>query len=144
MILPNLESQAEGRAPQWMIDFATFVRSENTHVFLHHIYEYKKGLRNLILHTTIKENESKIRERLERDRIAYHIYPLGRQKINVFFGEQTCIDVIQQIGKASLAEYTDEEDFILGIMLGYDRRKQCERYLQRKKNQLQSQDQLIG
>ncbi|PXF51402.1 MAG: hypothetical protein C4B55_03135 [Candidatus Methanophagaceae archaeon] len=31
---------------------------------------------------------------------------------------------------------TDEEDFILGTMLGYDRVKQCERYLKRKKSLL--------
>ena len=27
-----------------------------------------------------------------------------------------------------------EEDFILGIMLGYDRLRQCERYLKRKRH----------
>ena len=34
----------------------------------------------------------------------------------------------------SLSNLTDEEDFILGTMLGYDRVKQCERYLRRKRN----------
>ena len=34
----------------------------------------------------------------------------------------------------SLSDLTDEEDFILGVMLGYDRLKQCERYLKRKRN----------
>jgi hypothetical protein len=33
----------------------------------------------------------------------------------------------------SLSNLTDEEDFILGTMLGYDRVKQCERYLKRKR-----------
>lgn len=127
---------------QWMFDFVTFVRSENTHVFLHHVYEYKKGLRNLILHTTSRENETKIRDRLERERVAYLIYPLGKDKINVFFGESICIDVIKQIGKSNLCDYTDEEDFLLGIMLGYDRKKQCERYLQRKRHAIN--DQLLG
>ena len=127
---------------QWMLDFVTFVRSENTHVFLHHVYEYKKGLRNLILHTTSRENETKIRERLGRERVAYLIYPLGKDKINVFFGESICIDVIKQIGKSNLCDYTDEEDFLLGIMLGYDRKKQCERYLQRKRHSIK--DQLLG
>jgi hypothetical protein len=134
--------RAEIRIEQWMWDFVSFVRSENTHVFLHHIYEYKKGLRNLILHTTHRKNESKIRKKLEQHQIAYVIYPLGQEKMNVFFGEQICIDVIKQIGKDHLTGYTPEEDFILGIMLGYDRRKQCERYLQRK--QQYPTDQLIG
>ncbi|MDY0094026.1 MAG: DUF2023 family protein [Candidatus Vecturithrix sp.] len=125
-----------------MRDFVTFVRSENTHVFLHHVYEYKKGLRNLILHTTSRANETKIRDRLERERVAYLIYPLGKDKMNVFFGESICIDVIKQIGKSNLCDYTDEEDFLLGIMLGYDRKKQCERYLQRKQHAIK--DQLLG
>ncbi len=127
---------------KWMFDFVNFVHSENTHVFLHHIYEYKKGLRNLILHTTSQENERKIRERLDREQIAHVIYPLGKKKINVFFGASICIKVIEKIGKVHLHDYSDEEDFMLGIMLGYDRKKQCERYLQRKDDQ--GKGQLIG
>ena len=43
----------------------------------------------------------------------------------------------------NLSAYTDEEDYILGIMLGYDRVKQCQRFLNRKfKKVLESQ--LIG
>ncbi len=145
MIYPFMAKQNEGESPeitQWMRDFVSFVRSENTHVFFHHIYEYKKGLRNLILHTTLQENEAKIQAQLEREQIAYEIYPLGQDKINVFFGESICIDVIRQIGKPHLYDYTDEEDFLLGIMLGYDRKKQCERYLRRKNDQ--AMDQLLG
>jgi len=138
-----IQGDAEShKIKQWMLDFVTFVRSENTHVFLHHVYEYKKGLRNLILHTTSWTNEPKIQERLGREQIAYVIYPLGKNKINVFFGEPICIEVIKQIGKVKLFDYTDEEDFMLGIMLGYDRKKQCERYLGRK--QRHTKDQLIG
>lgn len=33
-------------------------------VFIHHIYEYEKGLRKLILHTTHKNNLKKIEEKL--------------------------------------------------------------------------------
>ena len=136
------EQESELENEQWMRDFVKYVRSENMHVFFHHIYEYKKGLRNLILHTTSRNNETKIREQLERREIAYMIYSLGKDKINVFFGEPICVEVIKQIGKQSLCDYTDEEDFMLGIMLGYDRKKQCERYLQRKNDQ--ARDQLIG
>jgi hypothetical protein len=141
LVLDQREGEDE-ETKQWMRDFVTFVRSENTHVFLHHVYEYKKGLRNLILHTTSRANETKIRDRLERERVAYLIYPLGKDKMNVFFGESICIDVIKQIGKSNLCDYTDEEDFLLGIMLGYDRKKQCERYLQRKQHAIK--DQLLG
>ncbi len=43
-----------------------------------------------------------------------------------------CVDIIKQMNFDSLSDLTDEEDFILGTMLGYDRMNQCERYLKRK------------
>ncbi len=98
-------------------------------VFAHHIYEYRKGLRNLILHTVSGQHRQQIEERLTKMSIAYQIYPLRNGNINVFFGADDCVDVIKAIGKASLNDYTPEEDFILGTMLGYDRLQQCRRYL---------------
>ena len=101
-------------------------------VFYHHLYEYEKGLRNLILHNTKKENRELIEKRLTDSKINFIIYNISGDKINVFFGDGYCVDVIKSINKVSLTEYTDEEDFILGIMLGYDRLKQCQRYMKRK------------
>ncbi len=98
-------------------------------VFVHHLYEYRKGLRNLILHTTSGVHQPEMERKLRKNDIAYEIYPLRNGRINVFFGARACVDVIRRIGKPSLSEYTPEEDFILGIMLGYDRLRQCERYL---------------
>ena len=73
-----------------------------------------------------------IEETLRRKKIAYLVYPLGEGRINVFFGDDTCIAVIRMFDKHNLFDLTDEEDFILGVMLGYDTAKQCERYLDRK------------
>jgi hypothetical protein len=101
-------------------------------VFVHHLYEYKKGLRNLILHTTKAEHEEAIVRKLESNQIDYLIQHIGEHKINVFFGAKDCVDVMSNFVHKSLTNLTDEEDFILGIMLGYDRLKQCERYLKRK------------
>ncbi|AZO95986.1 DUF2023 family protein [Halocella sp. SP3-1] len=101
-------------------------------VFYHHLYEFKKGLRNLILHTTKSSNQELIERNLKKKNIPYIIYNVSRDKINVFFGNKHCIEVIKQIGKSNLKNYTDEEDFILGIMLGYDRVEQCKRYMKRK------------
>ncbi len=98
-------------------------------VFVHHIYEYEKGSRNLVLHTAEKDNLKMIMNKLKNRKINYEIYEIEGDRINIFFGAQECIEVIRSIGKQSLTEYTSEEDFILGIMLGYDRRRQCERYL---------------
>lgn len=112
-------------------------------VLIHHIYEYEKGLRNLILHTSPKSQKEKIELKLNRKKIPYVIHDIPGNKINIYFGNKYCIDVVKAIGKIDLSSYSDEEDYILGIMLGYDRVKQCERFLNRKqKKELQSQ--LIG
>ena len=101
-------------------------------VFCHHVYEYRKGLRNLILHTCRRVCAEQIIEKLRREKISYLIFPVGKEKMNVFFGDPSCIEVIRRIGKVDLSAYSDEEDFILGVMLGYCPIKQCRRYLQRK------------
>ncbi len=101
-------------------------------VFIHHIYEYKKGLRNLVLHTMSADNLEKAERMLNRHEIEYHIQRVSERKINIFFGKEQCIKIIKSFGDLALNEYSDEEDFILGIMLGYDTTLQCERYLKRK------------
>ena len=103
-------------------------------VFIHHIQEYSKGLRALVLYTTKASNRDAIEKRLKRRMIDYYIQKVNGTKINVFFGNSICVAVIKQMNITSLSNLTDEEDFILGTMLGYDRVKQCERYLRRKRN----------
>ncbi len=98
-------------------------------VFVHHIYEYEKGLRNLVLHTASKENLEMIEMKLKNRDISYKIYEIKNGKLNIFFGAKECVKVIKKIGKDYLVDYTAEEDFMLGIMLGYDRKKQCERFM---------------
>jgi len=88
----------------------------------------------LILHTTARCFRDSIIRKLEGENIAYVIYPVGENRINIFFGAIACIDVIRSIDKNNLSAYSAEEDFILGVMLGYDRLKQCERYLKKKIN----------
>ncbi len=103
-------------------------------VFVHHIYEYKKGLRNLVLHTMPADQLNKAEHYLVKREIPYFIQHVTQKKVNIFFGNLHCINIIKNVNKNSLNEFTDEEDFMLGIMLGYDRLKQCERYLSRKKS----------
>jgi hypothetical protein len=103
--------------------------SGNMQVFYHHVYEYQKGLRDLILHTTVISDLEEIKKVLEGRNISYTIQHLKNGHMNVFFGSDICINVIMEIGKTSLVDYTPEEDFILGIMLGYDRKVQCRRFL---------------
>jgi len=104
-------------------------------VFGHHLYEYRKGLRNLVLHTMDAADAEIAIRRLKTAGIDHVGYAVGKSRMNLFFGAAECVQVIRRIGKPDLKEYTPEEDFILGIMLGYERRKQCERYLVRKKRE---------
>ncbi len=79
-------------------------------------------------------------EKLKKLQIPCYIQQVTPQKVNVFFGKQQCVDIVKSFGKKPLSSFTDEEDFILGIMLGYDRILQVERYLKRisdKKNKNQ-------
>lgn len=102
-------------------------------VLCHHIYEYQKGVRNLVLHTLPASDRQDAERKLESKGIAYLVYPLGKTRINVFFGDGQCVEVVRRIGKTRLYDYTPEEDFMLGIMLGYDRLRQCKRYLERSR-----------
>lgn len=107
----------------------------------HHIYEYKKGLRSLVLHTMKASDFDQAREVLERKQIEHLIYWVNDRKFNVFFGKRECIEVLKSFGKQNLTDFSDEEDFILGTMLGYDRIQQCQRLLKRKRAQIRMQNQ---
>lgn len=102
-------------------------------VFNHHIYEYEKGLRNLILTTEKTKHKEYIENKLQSRKIDYVINELGNGKMNVFFGAENCVKVVKTLSPR-LNELSAEQDFMLGIMLGYDRVKQCERYLKIKNN----------
>lgn len=104
-------------------------------ILIHHIYEYQKGLRNLVLHTISIDLKKVTEELLIRKGISYYLQQVSSRKINVFFGNQQCLQIITSFGNKSLSHLSDEEDFILGIMLGYDRKQQCRRYLKRKYSQ---------
>ncbi|MDR2036597.1 MAG: DUF2023 family protein [Bacteroidales bacterium] len=105
-------------------------------VLNHHIYEYKKGLRHLVLHTLDATLRFEAEARLHQRNISYVVREVTATKINIFFGDEKCVEVIREIGNKKLNEFTPEEDFMLGIMLGYDGLKQCERFLnlKRRKN----------
>ena len=101
-------------------------------VFAHHLYEYEKGLRNLVLLTASTSNKDAVKQRLQARNTDYYIQEVNGTKINVFFGDSMCVDIVRRMNFKSLSDLTAEEDFILGVMLGYARLKQCERYLKKK------------
>ena len=102
-------------------------------VFYHLIYEYQKGLRDLCLFTCRDEFEEKIKKALDNQEINYFICRLEGNKINVFFGMGPCLKIVKQFSCENLTKLTIEEDFILGMMLGYAKAQQYERFLARVK-----------
>lgn len=102
-------------------------------VLCHHIYEYKKGLRSLILHTMPAAEREAAEKKLKANHIHYFIRQVGRRNINVFFGEPECMEVMEYLANKPLNKFSPEEDFILGALLGYDKRQQCLRYLAKKR-----------
>ena len=55
-------------------------------VFVHHIYEFEKGIRNLILHTLKQEYLDTAIGKLEKREISYKTYMLENGNYNIFFG----------------------------------------------------------
>jgi len=101
-------------------------------VFYHLVYEFQKGLRDLCLWTCHGELCEKIKQSLASQKIDYLILPIEGDKINIFFGMPACLEIIKQFSNSELNKITDEEDFILGMMLGYAKGQQYDRYLTRK------------
>ena len=132
---PRFQSQKQNN---YVINFQGRVNKKmatDLRVFYHHVYEYQKGIRNLILTTEKAEYKDAIKERLEKEKIAYKIDDVNGKNINVYFGAEECVDVVKTLNP-NLSELTAEEDFILGILLGYDRVKQCTRYMRIKNGDL--------
>ena len=101
-------------------------------VLMNHIYEYKKGVRQMVLFTFNERYEDYATARLKRQNISYILQPVGNDRINLFFGRKQCLEAIRLMVTRPLSQLTPEEDFILGAMLGYDICAQCERYCERK------------
>lgn len=101
-------------------------------VLMNHIYEYKKGVRQMVLFTFNNRYEDYATARLKRQNISYILQSVGNDRINLFFGRKQCLEAIRLMVTRPLSQLTPEEDFILGAMLGYDICAQCERYCERK------------
>lgn len=101
-------------------------------VLMNHIYEYQKGVRPLVLYTLNRRYADHAMRRLDRQGISYIVHPAGAETINLFFGRRECLEAIRLVVTKPLSRLTPEEDFMLGALLGYDIRMQCERYCQKK------------
>jgi hypothetical protein len=93
------------------------------------IYEYKKGVRRLALYTCPEVESEFCITKLKNSGISYLVSPACDEKVNIFFGDCPCISILESFGEKKLNKFDEKEDFILGVLLGYDLTKQCERYI---------------
>lgn len=112
------------------------IQADKLKLFFNYLYEYKKGVRHLVLCTMDAGYAGYAIERLENQGIPYVEQIVTDRKINLYFGRKECLDAIRMIVNRPLNQLSPEEDFILGTMLGYDVCQQCVRYCDKKKQQL--------
>jgi hypothetical protein len=98
-------------------------------VLKHHVYEYKKGIRNMVLHTMKRTEMERAIYFLQMKDVSFLINEVNETKINVFFGNQECVEIVKLFRLGTLSDLTPEQDFMLGIMLGYSREQQYARFL---------------
>ena len=63
---------------------------EDMKVLVNHIYEFKKGVRRMVLFTFNKRYEQFAVTRLQHQNISYVIQPVGNDRLNLFFGKKEC------------------------------------------------------
>lgn len=101
-------------------------------VFIHQLYECKKGVRSMALATLQTKHLALAKKKIMTAQISYHIQLVSENKVNLFFEKEECIDVVKKICDKPLNLLSPEEDFILGAILGYSICEQCSRYCIRK------------
>ena len=111
--------------------------SFNLGVLNEQIYGYKHGIRPLILQTVNINKSKQVKQRLQRENIKYYLQPTPYGKnLNIYFGDDECINVVKSFENTPLNKLSPEKDFILGVLLGYDKTTQCKRYLKLKEKEL--------
>lgn len=111
------------------MDQPTDVTSPSVHILGHHLYEYDKGVRQMFMMTANAQDADHIIRRLKEKVVDYYVQTVSATKFNVFFGRSAWIETVRNVVRKPLNQLSPEEDFILGILLGYDKEKQCLRFL---------------
>jgi hypothetical protein len=97
----------------------------------HCLYELRKGVRQLFLLTMTQNEAREVQRRLSRERVSVHVQDVSATKTNLYFGQASHVEIARRIAVRPLNQLSPEEDFMLGILLGYERGQQCSRYLDR-------------
>ena len=100
-------------------------------IFNHHLYELSRGMRPLAMMTLTADAAAPVIARLASTGIAHHIHEACPERVNVVFGSRPAVKAVRRFLVGPLCELSAEHDFMLGVLLGYDREMQCVRYLAR-------------
>jgi hypothetical protein len=100
-------------------------------IFNHHLYELSKGMRPLAMMTLAADAAAPVIARLAAAGIAHHIHEACHERVNVVFGSRPAVLAVRRFMAGPLCQLSAEHDFMLGVLLGYDREMQCVRYLAR-------------
>ena len=65
--------------------------------------------------------------------IAHHGQAVTGDKVTMAFGKPGAVATMRKVVTNPLYQLSPEEDFIVGILLGYDKEEQCQRFLSRSK-----------
>lgn len=95
-------------------------------IIRHHLFEYVQGIRDFILHTTSKQYREGVEKTL-RGKVPYHIVEL-KHNINIFFGDESPVNVAKTFPDR-MNEYSPQQDAMLRLLLGMDKKEACQRYL---------------
>jgi hypothetical protein len=98
----------------------------------HLAYEIDRGVRALALHTGSRKELPELTAWIQSMNLDYIAVSIGGEQSNLFFGRPECIQALRRFSTLKLNEMSEEEDFMLGVMLGYDLCRQCARYDRRK------------
>lgn len=98
----------------------------------HLAYEIDRGVRQLALHTASSGEVAEITTWLSGMGLDSAVEKLADDRCNIFFGRTECIQALRRFSTLRLNHMSEEEDFMLGVMLGYDLCRQCARYHRRK------------
>lgn len=111
------------------MDQPTEMKSASMKFLVHHLYEYRKGVRQMFMMTLPAQEAPPVTRRLEAESIDYYVHEVNASKVNVLFGRAAWVETARNVVTKPLSRLSPEEDFILGTLLGYDKEQQCLRFL---------------
>lgn len=111
------------------MDQPTEMKSVAMKFLANHLYEYRKGVRQMFMMTLTPQEAEPITRRLGEESIDFYVHRVTAAKVNVLFGRTPWVETARRVVNKPLSHLTPEEDFILGTLLGYDKEQQCLRFL---------------